>query len=234
MVKAERPDLETLKANLTQEQNNFKILLKSLEEELLQRLSSAGGNVLEDESLVLNLEATKKTSAEIEQKVADAKITALEIDTAREQYRLVAERAAILYFILNDLHKINQIYQFSLKAFTIVFHRAITLTDKTDILTDRVNNLLNTITLQIFIYTTRALFERDKLIFMAQVTIQILMQAGKVRASDLDFLLRLPYTPNVVSPFEFLSNIGWGGIVSLSKMDGFRNIDKDIEGSHKR
>ena len=42
--------------------------------------------------------------------------TSVKIDEARELYRPAATRASLLYFILNDLHKINPIYQFSLKV----------------------------------------------------------------------------------------------------------------------
>lgn len=69
VVKAERPDLEDLKAELTKQQNQFKIQLKELEDDLLSRLSSAGSNILGDTALVENLETTKKTAADIEKKV---------------------------------------------------------------------------------------------------------------------------------------------------------------------
>lgn len=46
----------------------------------------------------------------------EAKITEVKINEARENYRPAAERASLLYFILNDLSKINPIYQFSLKV----------------------------------------------------------------------------------------------------------------------
>ena len=78
-----------------------------------------------DSALVENLEHTKKTAADIEMKVTEAKKTSFEIDKARELYRPAAARASVLYFILNDLYKINPIYQFSLKAFSVVFHVAI-------------------------------------------------------------------------------------------------------------
>ena len=48
--------------------------------------------------------------------VVEAKITEVKINEARENYRPAAERASLLYFILNDLNKINPIYQFSLKV----------------------------------------------------------------------------------------------------------------------
>lgn len=69
VVRAERPDLEELKAQLTKQQNDFKIMLKSLEDDLLSRLSSAGENILGDTALVENLEITKRTATEIEEKV---------------------------------------------------------------------------------------------------------------------------------------------------------------------
>jgi dynein heavy chain, axonemal len=43
-------------------------MLKTLEDDLLSRLSSAGENILGDTALVENLETTKKTAAEIERK----------------------------------------------------------------------------------------------------------------------------------------------------------------------
>uniref|UniRef100_G3TNR2 Dynein axonemal heavy chain 17 n=1 Tax=Loxodonta africana TaxID=9785 RepID=G3TNR2_LOXAF len=69
VVAKERPDLEQLKANLTKSQNEFKIVLKELEDSLLARLSAASGNFLGDTALVENLETTKHTASEIEEKV---------------------------------------------------------------------------------------------------------------------------------------------------------------------
>lgn len=234
VVKAERPDLEEQKSTLTQDANRYKIVLKQLEDDLLSRLSSAGENVLEDPSLVYNLEKTKKTSAEIESKRDLTRTTSAKIDSARESYRPAAERASILYFILNDLHKINPIYQFSLKAFTVVFKDAIAqaLTCETE--SERVVALIDSITFAVFMYTSRGLFERDKLIFMSQMVIQILIQEKQINPTELDFLMRFPYTPSIQSPFEFLSNISWGGINALSNLNEFVSLDKDIEGSPNR
>ena len=116
VVRKERPDLEQLKADLTSQQNEFTITLKSLEDSLLARLSAAEGNFLGDYALVENLETTKRTASEIEEKVKEAKITEVKINEARELYRPAAARASLLYFILNDLNKIHPMYQFSLKV----------------------------------------------------------------------------------------------------------------------
>ncbi|CAL1535628.1 unnamed protein product, partial [Lymnaea stagnalis] len=98
VVSKERPDLEKLKSDLTRQQNEFKIILKGLEDNLLARLSTAEGNFLGDYALVENLETTKRTAADIEAKSAEAKITEVEINLARENYRPVSARASLLYF----------------------------------------------------------------------------------------------------------------------------------------
>lgn len=58
-----------LQSDLTKQQNGFKITLKTLEDNLLSRLSSASGNFLGETALVENLEVTKQTAAEVEDKV---------------------------------------------------------------------------------------------------------------------------------------------------------------------
>merc|ERR1719336_2218670 len=196
VVKADRPDLEEQKAELTRQQNEFKILLKSLEDDLLSRLSSAGDDILSDSALVENLEHTKATAAEIEGKVKLAKITSGQIDVAREFYRPAAARASILYFILNDLNKIHPMYQFSLKAFSVVFDVAIQRAVMSDDVDVRVANLIDSITFQVYQYTTRGLFECDKLIFTTQMAFQILLMNEEINPLDLDFLLRFPYSAN--------------------------------------
>ncbi|XP_018327462.1 dynein beta chain, ciliary [Agrilus planipennis] len=234
VVKAERPDLEDLKAELTKQQNDFKIILKTLEDDLLSRLSLAGENILEDASLVENLETTKRTAAEIEKKVQEAKKTSIQIDQARENYRPAAARASLLYFILNELNTINPIYQFSLKAFNVVFQKAITKAKPSEVVSERVENLIDCISFSVFQYTTRGLFECDKLIFASQMTFQILLMSEEILPSDLDFFLRFPIKPHVTSPVDFLSNSSWGSVCSLSTKEEFRNLDRDIENSNKR
>lgn len=44
---------------------------------------------------------------------------------ARDRYRGVAARGAMLFFLLNSLNKIHAFYQFSLNAFVAVFARGI-------------------------------------------------------------------------------------------------------------
>ena len=236
VVASEREDLQMLKQKLTREQNEYMITLKQLEDNLLAALSSAEGNFLEDEALVVGLEQTKATAAEIAVKVEIAKTTEVEINVAREKYRPSAARGALLYFIVKVLEKLHPMYQVSLKAFNVVFMFAVVhapqAEDKEDVAA-RVANIIDTVTFGVYNYTSRGLFERDKLIFAAQMTIAVLALRGEIDATELSFLLRCPGLPTP-SPVEFLTAALWGQIKALSAMETFANFDRDIEGSAKR
>uniref|UniRef100_A0A8C0IKH9 Dynein axonemal heavy chain 11 n=1 Tax=Chelonoidis abingdonii TaxID=106734 RepID=A0A8C0IKH9_CHEAB len=231
VVSVERPDLEKLKSLLTRQQNDFKIELKHLEDNLLLRLSAAEGSFLGDTELVEKLESTKSTAAEIEHKVAEAKENEVKINEAREHYRPAALRASLLYFVVNDLGKINPIYQFSLKAFNTVFHKAIVRAEASEDLQGHITNLIEAITYSAFLFTNQGLFEKDKLTFLAQTMFQILLRSKEIELLELDFLLRFTVEHTHKSPVDFLTPQSWSAI---ALMDEFRGLDRDIEGSPKR
>eukprot|EP00966_Prymnesium_polylepis_P333337 7388810-Prymnesium_polylepis.1 len=77
-------------------------------------LSHAEGSLLDDEELVLTLQSSKTTSAEVTSQLIISEQTEKKIDAAREGYRPTAYRASILYFLLADLARVDPMYQFSL------------------------------------------------------------------------------------------------------------------------
>lgn len=52
--------------------------------------------------------------------------------------------------------------------------------------------------------------------------LQILLMSEEIFVAELDFLLRFPIKPHVISPVDFLTNTSWGGICSLAAKDEFR------------
>ncbi|XP_048881302.1 dynein axonemal heavy chain 11 isoform X2 [Brienomyrus brachyistius] len=233
VVAQERPDLEMQKWAVTMQQNHFKIQLKQLEDELLTRISAAEGSFLDDTALVEKLEDTKQTVTKIEHKVAEAKENETEINATRELYRPAAERASLLFFIIKSLHCINPMYQFSLKTFNGVFLKAIEQAERAEEVAERVVNLTEAITYSVFLYTSRGLFERDKLTFLSHMTFQILLKSGSIDAQMLDFLLSFPVESSSTSPVNFLSPQAWGSIKTIASLDEFRGLDRDVEGSAK-
>lgn len=54
-----------------------------------------------------------------------------------------------------------------------MFEKAIDKAEPAEELKARVDNLIDGITYSVFMYTARGLFERDKIIFTAQMTFQV-------------------------------------------------------------
>ena len=62
-----------------------------------------------------------RISDEIVIKLDESRITSEKIITTSEQYRPVARRGALLFFVMNNLYKVNTYYMFSLNAFIFFF-----------------------------------------------------------------------------------------------------------------
>lgn len=84
--------------------------LKALEDKILDRLNNSQQNLLEDTELMNTLNSSKEKSAEVKQTLEQAENVMKRINDAREVYKPCAKKAAILFFVLNDLNKINPMY----------------------------------------------------------------------------------------------------------------------------
>jgi len=131
VVNQERNELEQQKQELVKMQNDFSVRLEQLEASLLEALSSADpSTILDNKELIENLDTTKKTTTEIQEKSELAKVTEVEINTQREIYRPVAAEGAMLYFLVIQLNVMEFMYQYSLEAFTTFFFKAINRTEE--------------------------------------------------------------------------------------------------------
>ena len=82
----------------------------------------------------------------------------------------VSYRLRTVYaFLLLQPHDKFSLFQ----AFNVVFQKAIERAEPSEEIKIRVENLIDCITYSVFIYTTRGLFEADKLTFTAQVAFQV-------------------------------------------------------------
>ncbi|KAM9302491.1 LOW QUALITY PROTEIN: dynein axonemal heavy chain 11 [Morus bassanus] len=231
VVSAERLDLEKHKSILVKQQNRFKTELRQLEDVMVLSLSAAQSTFLDDSELVEELKTTKSTAAEIQHKITEAKENA-QINMTRKHYRPTAVRASILYFVSNSLGNINPIYQFSLKAFSAVFHKAIKQAGKSVDIQCHISNLTEAVTYSAFLYS-QGLFAKDKLIFLA-TSFQVLLRSKEIELLELDFLLQFRVEHTYKSPVDFLTTQSWSAIRAMAVMDVFRVLDKDVEGSTKR
>jgi dynein heavy chain len=243
VVNQERPDLEEKRVALLRQMNTMTIELQQCEDGLLFELSNAKGDILENVTLVENLEATKKTAKEINASMEAAVKTQQVIAQSRLTYTAVAVRGSLLFFQIDQLCKIDHMYQYSLEAFMVVFNKALMKAeqpeDKKDI-TRRVDLVLQSITQTVFAYVSRGLFERHKLIFSSLLCFAILNRRGDINAQQLDFLLRGKKKSGIDRPetvAEWCPEPNWAAVQALAEVEGatpsFETLPADM-GEHNR
>ena len=109
----ERPELEQRKSDLLKQEEELKIQISNLEDTLLDQLNASTGNILENKELLDSLNQTKSKSATIETSLRESTVLQENLEKEGNIYLPLAEFASKLYFVIKDLSKINQMYQFS-------------------------------------------------------------------------------------------------------------------------
>ena len=166
VVGFERPELEKLRKQLVVETSQNRATLKELEDTLLSELSKETDIPLVDNvALIETLETAKTKSVEISLAIENAKVTEADIEQSRESYKEVAKRAAILFFAMQGLSTISEMYEYSLTAYLVVFKNALETARKDNILQNRLRNIKDKLTQLVYDFICMGIFEKHKLMF---------------------------------------------------------------------
>ncbi|CAJ1432851.1 unnamed protein product [Effrenium voratum] len=228
VVAKERPDLEEQKSQLVKDNAKMNFQLKEIEDEILHLLSASEGDVLEDDTLVDKVTASKSVSLEISEKQEVAKVTEVDIDNARESYRPVAYRTAVLFFGIVELANIDPMYQYSLQWFQQLFQLAVDQSPKADVLEERLEILQDFFTESLYQNVCRGLFEKDKTLFSFALCIRIMKGDKRVDDAELRYLLVGP-TADLLEqgpamPAEWVGPQRWNEILTVSKLPAFKGF----------
>ncbi|CAK1600591.1 unnamed protein product [Parnassius mnemosyne] len=233
VVRKERPQLEQMKDSLVLSIARDKKILVDLENDLLRIMYESQVPLLENEELFQTLQISQRTSLQVKEALINSQETEKEIDSARQGYVPVAVRASVLFFALNDLSRIDPMYQFSLDAYIELFTYSIDRSHKGGELEDRINNLNEFHTYAVYKNTCRALFERHKLLLSFHMASRILFQAGKLNVNEYMFLLKggivLDRSEQPDNPTNWIPDECWDNITELDKLGGFHGLIDSFE-----
>jgi len=195
---------------------------------LLFRLSNSQGNLLDDVELIEVLNNTKITAQEVNEKLANASETNAKITEACEEYRPVAHRATLIYFLIAEFASVNVMYQTSLKQFNELYELAIDNAEPAQMPAKRIVNIIDHMTYSVYLYIQRGLFERHKLTFALMMTNKILISAKQLSPDNVNVFLKGGGSLDIKSvrkkPKEWIPDKCWLDVNALQKTAAFSDI----------
>jgi dynein heavy chain len=197
-------------------------------------------DLLSTDNLIDILDESKTVSAEIAEQKKISDEAEKQIDGTREDFRVVAFRASILYFAITDLDKIDPMYQYSLQWFQRLFAAGVKKSEQTSEVQARIKALNDFFTLSLYQNVCRSLFERHKLLFSFLLCMKILIEAKQINMDEWRFFLAGPSgdieeKPN---PTDWMDDLEWGQLnkqlFCLEKHENFRGIESYFAEFHKK
>jgi len=225
LIKLQDADLEKKRVELIKDRSDNDIKLKNLEEKILKLLQETQGSLIDDDNLLITLQVSKETEDDIKQKMDAAQQTMKKTETLREQYRVLGNSASNLFFVLNNLSQIDNMYQFSLDSYIQLFVKSIKGKQERS-LADSLQKKLDAIDERhkrnVYNFACRSLFEKDKILLSMQLAVKIVKMKGELIEKDYDFFLRGPTNvnksaqPQNPAP-DWISPAAWDIITEIDK-----------------
>lgn len=186
---------------------------------------------MDDIDLIKALGASKVVEDETRQSIESSVTAMCKIQSARENYRSLAKLGSQLYFIINDFSLLDNMYQFSLENYIILFSNNIQAylaqhPGLSDQLKDKLKEIEKRHKESVYTYACRGLFEKDKQLLSLQMAVKL---SETIDMQEYEFFLRGEMMKSKSPPAssshpDWISN--WEMIVEMQRqLPNFANIE---------
>ncbi|KAK3249818.1 hypothetical protein CYMTET_40768, partial [Cymbomonas tetramitiformis] len=245
-MRIEETEVEKQQVELALQQVKNENELRAVEEKVLAVVADAKGDLLEDESMVLQLNYQQKLGNGVKQRAQELVAKQQSITQIREQYRkAIARVPAHIFFCVMDMSAVHPAYQNSLNFFMSVYQETLEIRTasprmmrsyshydgsegKTATRGERIAQITRRFIRNIWRHMCRSTFDQHKLLFGFLMYVRLLQAKGpKVSASHLGFLLSGSGSVNV-SDFEDTSSAGdYGSRPGSGSVTGSAAVQED-------
>lgn len=237
VILTEKRELETERTTLIKDVTANKRKMLELEQNLLYKLTTTQGSLVEDESVIAVLNVTKNTAADVREKLAVARDTEIKINAAREEFRPVATRGSVLYFLTTSMAMVNIMYQTSLVQFLERFDISMYKSEKTPINSRRIQFIIEYLTYEIFKYKCRGLYEMHKYMFVLMMALQIDLNREVIGHEEFQNFIKggaaLDLTTCPPKPARWITDMTWLNLVELSKLRHYQSIVSQVTNNER-
>ncbi|KAI0987912.1 hypothetical protein GJ496_006330 [Pomphorhynchus laevis] len=239
VINHERAEIERERVITAKEMSANQKRLKELENSLLFKLTSIEGSVLDDLELIRVLNENKSTANDIKQKMMIAEKTRVKLEFAREEYRSVAIRGSVLYFIITEMALVNHMYQTSLHQFLEIFNESMdssysnSYSIKSTNSNQRANDIVKLLTEMTWNYVSRAIYRHDRLLFTLLLALKIKLRSGDIKINEFMAFVKGGASIDLDScppkRYSWIDNVTWMNLVEISHIPRFRNIMQHLK-----
>ena len=198
--------------------------IHALEDKILEMLKTGGSKILESEELINSLTESKEMAIEVEKKLINAKNAEQRINGFQANYSPAAKLSAILYFCIADLANIDPMYKYSMNWFLVIFKKALTVSEKSKDINERVKNITNKFKELIYFGIYNSLHDQDRILFVLLIAVRTLIYEKEIQNWQWRYFLTgiCGVAENKINPTNFLSDKLWRDVVQLNiQVSGF-------------
>ncbi|XP_055595824.1 dynein axonemal heavy chain 8 [Uranotaenia lowii] len=237
VILTEKRELESERTNLIKDVTANRRKMQELEANLLHKLSTTQGSLVDDVTVIVVLNTSKSTSIEVREKLKIARETEIKINKAREEYRPVATRGSVLYFLICSMSMVNTMYQTSLVQFLERFDISMARSDKHIVTSRRINNINEFLTYDIFKYICRGLYEVHKYLFVLLMALNIDLEKKAVTHEEFQTFIKggaaLDINTCPEKPFKWIVDMAWLNLVQLASIHQFSEVLNHVTNNEK-
>ncbi|XP_025829635.1 dynein heavy chain 8, axonemal [Agrilus planipennis] len=237
VIVTEKKELEIERTNLIKDVTANKRKMIELEANLLYKLTTTQGSLVDDETVLEVLNTTRSTAQDVKEKLAIARDTEIKINAAREEFRSIATRGSVLYFLVVSMSMVNCMYQTSLVQFLERFDISLINSEKSPITSRRLVNVCDYLTYEIFKYKCRGLYEVHKYMFVLLLVLRVDLQRGYITYDEFQYFIKggaaLDLNACPPKPSKWITDMVWLNLVELSKLRHYQYILTQIENNER-